>query len=268
MAIQEPGCNDGPNDSLRKILIGINELNGAGGVSESVNISSIAGTAASVNCGVADDGTIRVAQATDCIVSTLVTNGAAAAAVNIQDGGNSITVDGAMSVSSITPGTAATSLGKAEDAPHTSGDVGVMALGVRSDSLTPLAVPAGDYIPPVFDNQGSLRIAGIPITHAQSNDTPITTATDTTLIAAPAAGSRLRIRYIHASNSSATTTDVMWRDGAAGTRKYRTTLPQNGIFAHNIKVDYWDLTEATALVMTTSAAGSVHWTVEYSVVLI
>jgi hypothetical protein len=68
-----------------------------------------------------------------------VNNGAGAAAVNIQDGGNSITVDGTVTlgpnsgvdigdvdVTSVIPGTGATNLGKAEDAPHTSGDVGVM----------------------------------------------------------------------------------------------------------------------------------------------
>lgn len=66
-----PGCNDGPNDSLRKILIGVNELIGSGGVAETVNITSIDGTAPSVNCGTADDGTIRVAQATDCNVQVV-----------------------------------------------------------------------------------------------------------------------------------------------------------------------------------------------------
>lgn len=66
-----PGCNDGPNDSLRKILIGVNELIGSGGVSETVNITNIAGTATSVNCGTADAGTIRVAQATDCNVQVV-----------------------------------------------------------------------------------------------------------------------------------------------------------------------------------------------------
>lgn len=66
-----PGCNDGPNDSLRKILIGVNELIGSGGVSETVNITAIGGTATSVNCGTADAGTIRVAQATDCNVQVV-----------------------------------------------------------------------------------------------------------------------------------------------------------------------------------------------------
>lgn len=63
-----PSCNDGPNETLRKILIGINELSDSGGVGENVNLSAIGGTATSVGCGKADEGTLRVAHATDCIV--------------------------------------------------------------------------------------------------------------------------------------------------------------------------------------------------------
>lgn len=66
-----PGCNDGPNETLRKILVGINELIGSGGVSEAVNITTIGGTATSVNCGTADAGTLRVSQATDCNVQVV-----------------------------------------------------------------------------------------------------------------------------------------------------------------------------------------------------
>lgn len=58
---------------------------------------------------------------------------------------------------SITPGTAATNLGKAEDAPHSSGDVGVMALGVRNDTGAVLAGSDGDYLPLTTDSTGALR---------------------------------------------------------------------------------------------------------------
>ena len=62
-------------------------------------------------------------------------------------------------VTSVIPGTGATNLGKAEDAPHTSGDVGVMMLAVRNDAGTALA-GAGDYIPLSVDSTGRLFIAG------------------------------------------------------------------------------------------------------------
>lgn len=108
--------------------------------------------------------------------------------------------------------------------------------------------------------------AGDGVTLASNDNTAITSATDTTIIAAPAAGNRLRILYLHAANSGATTTEVMWRDGASGARRFRTSLPQNAAFAHNIKPSFWDLTAATALVLTTTAAGNVWWTVEYRIV--
>ena len=60
-------------------------------------------------------------------------------------------------VSSVTPGTGATNLGKAEDAVHTSGDVGVMAIGVRQDTPTALAA-AGDYTPYETDANGNVHV--------------------------------------------------------------------------------------------------------------
>lgn len=48
---------------------------------------------------------------------------------------------------SITPGTAAANLGKAEDALHASGDVGVMMLGVRNDNGATTFGGNGDYCP-------------------------------------------------------------------------------------------------------------------------
>ena len=59
-------------------------------------------------------------------------------------------------VTGITLGTGATSLGKAEDAAHTSGDVGVMSLAVRNDALATLGGADGDYAPLQVDATGSL----------------------------------------------------------------------------------------------------------------
>lgn len=61
----------------------------------------------------------------------------------------------------ITPGTGATNLGKAEDAAHASGDVGVMALGVRSDADSALAAD-GDYHPLAVNEDGRLKVAAMP----------------------------------------------------------------------------------------------------------
>jgi len=66
---------------------------------------------------------------------------------------------GDVDITSLVPGTAATSLGKAEDAVHSSGDTGVMMLGVRNDAGTALAAD-GDYIPLSIDSSGAVRVTG------------------------------------------------------------------------------------------------------------
>jgi len=66
---------------------------------------------------------------------------------------------GDVDVTSVVPGTGATNLGKAEDAAHTSGDVGVMALGVRDDVAASLAANDGDYASLSLDKYGRLRVA-------------------------------------------------------------------------------------------------------------
>jgi hypothetical protein len=60
---------------------------------------------------------------------------------------------------SVTPGTAAANLGKAEDAAHGSGDVGVMALGVRNDAGAAFGAD-NDYVPLSIDSAGALRVTG------------------------------------------------------------------------------------------------------------
>lgn len=67
---------------------------------------------------------------------------------------------GDVDVISIVPGVAATNLGKAEDAGHTTGDVGVMALSVRFDAGGALAGTDLDYAPLQVDANGALRVTG------------------------------------------------------------------------------------------------------------
>lgn len=61
-------------------------------------------------------------------------------------------------VSVIIPGTAASNLGKAEDAVHASGDVGVMSLAVRADTAAATAAN-GDYHPLLVDASGRLHVS-------------------------------------------------------------------------------------------------------------
>ncbi len=60
---------------------------------------------------------------------------------------------------SITPGTSAAHLGKAEDAIHGSGDTGVFVLAVSNEANTARAAD-GDYIAFATDTEGNVRIVG------------------------------------------------------------------------------------------------------------
>lgn len=66
---------------------------------------------------------------------------------------------GDVDVASIVPGTGATNLGKAEDAAHTTGDVGVMSLGVANEAQGTFGADA-DYTPIATDTKGNTLIAG------------------------------------------------------------------------------------------------------------
>lgn len=61
-------------------------------------------------------------------------------------------------VTRVVPGTSASSLGKAEDAAHTTGDVGVMALSVRQDTAAALGGTDADYQPLITDASGRLHV--------------------------------------------------------------------------------------------------------------
>lgn len=146
------------------------------------------------------DGTVAATQSGTWNIATVTTLTGITNDVNIADGGNSITVDGTVAatqsgtwvlgansgvdigdvdVTSVVPGTGATNLGKAEDAAHTSGDVGVMALAVRNDAGTVLAGTTLDYIPLTTDATGALRtVTAITINAEAVDDSAFTVATD------------------------------------------------------------------------------------------
>jgi len=65
---------------------------------------------------------------------------------------------GDVDVTSIVPGTGATNLGKEEDAAHSSGDTGVMALAVRNDVLEALGGSDGDYASLQVTKTGALNV--------------------------------------------------------------------------------------------------------------
>ena len=73
------------------------------------------------------------------------------------DGTNGLDVD----VTRVIPGTGATNLGKAEDGQHSSGDTGIMTLGVRQDTPASFGDTDGDYVPLSMDSTGALRVNAV-----------------------------------------------------------------------------------------------------------
>jgi hypothetical protein len=98
---------------------------------------TFSGTLAAVNNGAASAGTLRVTVAND-------STGILASIGTI--------------TTSITPGTSAGHLGKAEDAAHSSGDTGVMILTKRTDSAATSAGTDGDYATLNTDASGRLWV--------------------------------------------------------------------------------------------------------------
>lgn len=121
-----------------------------------------------------------------------------------------------VSADAVVPGTGATNLGKAEDAAHTSGDVGVMDLGVRNDTLASTTSASGDYSQKSVDTSGIQIVAGAPrLLKARQVTTLTSTTTETTIVTAIA--STFNDLYgLVLSNTSATATEVTIRDATAG----------------------------------------------------
>lgn len=65
-----------------------------------------------------------------------------------------VSVSGASDITSIVPGTGATNLGKAEDAAHANGDVGIMVLTRRTDAAASSTGTDGDYATMNTDSLG------------------------------------------------------------------------------------------------------------------
>ncbi len=114
------------------------------------------------------------ARRNDSATKVINTTNDAAGSVAVTDKGEVFT-----QVTTLNPGTAATSLGKAEDSAHASGDVGVMMLSVRKDTAAALAGTDGDYQPPITDASGRMHVnVGVVATVGTiyHNKTTVTTA--------------------------------------------------------------------------------------------
>jgi|GEM_PF-6518573 len=205
-----------------------------------------------------------------------INNASGASAVNIQDGGNSITVDGSVSigsalpagtnaigklaansgvdigdvdVTSVTPGNGATNLGKAVDAVAGATDTVVGAGAVRDDSVSALTPADGDYVFLRTDNAGRLW-TNKPKT-ATSTVSNVTGATTNTSILS-ADGNRIRWSVYN----DATTNMYLKRGGTASTTSYSVKIAPQGYYED----DTW--TGAVDAVWDTGVSGDARVTTE------
>ena len=137
---------------------------------------------------------------------------------------------GDIDVTSIVPGTTATSLGKAEDAQHTTGDTGVMMLGVRSAAPTDRSAGPtdADYEPLALNEVGAVwetptpsANGGLSTMNASSSDGG--TALTSTAQAIKASAGNLYGYYIY--NPNTVPIYVQFYNTASGSVTVGTTNP-------------------------------------------
>lgn len=211
---------------------------------------------------------------------------AASTDITVQDGGGSVTVDnngtfavqaslnagtnaigklaansgvdiGDTDVTSIVPGTGATNLGKAEDGAHTSGDVGVMDLGVRNDTMADFTGADNDYTPKSVTLKGQTLTANAPRGRKLHQITTITSSTSETTVLTAAASTYHDVYGIIVTNTSSTATEVSFKDATAGTTRFTISAPANDTRGFMVPVDAAVVQSATNNNWTATCADSV-----------
>lgn len=142
---------------------------------------------------------------------------------------NSAVDIGDVDVTSVVPGTAATNLGKAEDGGHTSGDTGVMALGVANTALAAISGTTLDYTPIATELNGRVLTIHAPVAAMVRGNASATDTTSTSVVAASGdAGLKTYITNVQISNTGATTVLVTLQDGSGGTAVGYLIAPAGG----------------------------------------
>ncbi len=177
---------------------------------EPFNLNQVAGSAIATGNGTAA-GSVRVSLANDSTGIVALTTSTASIGKLAANSGIDI---GDVDVTSVVPGTAATNLGKAEDAGHTTGDVGVMQLAVRKDTNATLTNADGDYVQISADNYGvQYARADHPNRIACTADNIAATLTELTGCGVPGAGLSIYVTDIVSISTTATAGASQLRTG-------------------------------------------------------
>jgi hypothetical protein len=187
-------------------------------------------TAASLNATVVGTGTFAV-QASQSGTWTLgtnsgvdigdvtINNASGASAVNIQDGGNSITVDGTVTVTD--------GLNVEGDVAHDSVDSGnPVKIGFQAENSFPTAVATGDRANGISDVFGRQLVAHVDAGMQVWKGANYTTTQTGTDIWTPSAGKKICITYLAISSYATTAGRVILWLGASGDTTYNAGTDQ------------------------------------------
>lgn len=174
---------------------------------------------------------------------------------------------GDVDVTSVVPGTGTTNLGKAEDAAHTSGDVGVGALGVRVDTPNADLTSANtEYGFVAVDRMGGVRtalyegdFAVLGTNHVKKYYTSAGAVTDG-IVWSPAAGKRWYVTDIFINVSAAATVTLEDDLVAGDSAVWKAELAANSGWSHSFHTPLFSGEDAADLLVTTSA-GNVYITI-------
>jgi len=179
---------------------------------------------------------------------------------------------GDVDVTSVVPGTAATNLGKAEDGGHTTGDVGIFALGVRND--TPNAALTGsdlDYSPVAVYRTGALRIAPPEEDFAVLGSNSVkkyysaTGAVTDGIVWSPAAGKRWYVTDIFVGISAAATITLEDDLTAGDSTVWAMDAAANSGWSHHFSTPLFSGEDAMDLIITTTAGNVKVMVVGYEI---
>jgi hypothetical protein len=172
------------------------------------------------------------------------------------DATNGLDVD----VTRVVPGTSATHLGKAEDAAHSSGDVGVMMLGVRKDSppVVTLLCGDGDYSLLGVDAYGALGVSGlyIPSGTRVSKTVDYASGASATAIWTPTSGYRFVITHIVASAATAGLLTIYDNTNSSGNIVAKLNLDATGGWDGNFEKIHFKSSAINNVLKMDSATGA------------
>ena len=190
---------------------------------------------------------LQVGQATAANLNATVVQGTGTNLHTVLDSGTLTTLTTVTTVStvtnvatigtSVTPGTAAANLGKAEDVANAGGDTGVFTLGVRNDTLLDTTNTTGDYSQMSTDIKGRVMTAGAPRPLKVNQITTITTSTAETTVFTAVGSTFLDVYGVIVVNSSATASNIAFKDSTAGTTRFNIYVPAGDTRGFMLPVD-------------------------------